>query len=332
MEFTFITFSDVHISDNGPRSRTDNFKETILNKLSQIKTACIKLKADAAIGAGDLFNLKQPAKNSHNLNQELINVFKQFPCPIYMIEGNHDLTANRLESLSSQPLGVLFADRTLTQLRHQIIEKEGHKVSLVGIPYTENLDLNSLSIPDKGDCISQICVLHAYTTLKSGTLFEERLYGYDELSRLPADIFVLGHYHMDQGIYQENGKYFINLGSIARGTNAEEDINHHPKIGFIKITVEDSVAKYTVIPVKLKIRPAAEVFDLEKKEKEKKESKELELFVAKIASEAIKDQGINTNKSIDDIISGMDIMKAVKDRAQQYIQMASTKKKIALKS
>ena len=75
-EFTIITVNDIHISDNGPRSRIDDFKEAVLGKLNQMCMACNKLNADAAIIAGDLFNLKNPARNSHNLNQELIKIFK----------------------------------------------------------------------------------------------------------------------------------------------------------------------------------------------------------------------------------------------------------------
>ncbi len=212
-EFVIITANDIHISDNGPRSRIDDFKETVLGKLNQMGMACNKLNADAAIIAGDLFNLKNPTRNSHNLNQELIKTFRKFNCPVYMIEGNHDLTANRLESLDDQPLGVLFADGTLLQLRNEVIEKDGVKLSLVGVPYTEKLDLDTLEIPEKGDCVSQICAMHLYAGLRGGALYQERLYGYDELANFSPDIFVIGHYHIDQGIHREFGKSFINIGS-----------------------------------------------------------------------------------------------------------------------
>ena len=48
-EFVFLTTSDVHISDNGPSGRIDDFKETILNKLSKEgREAIIKLEARLA--------------------------------------------------------------------------------------------------------------------------------------------------------------------------------------------------------------------------------------------------------------------------------------------
>jgi DNA repair protein SbcD/Mre11 len=325
-EFIFITANDIHMSDTGPRSRLDNFKETMLGKLAQMRMACLKLHADGAIIAGDLYNLKQPSKNSHRLNQELITEFQQFPCPIYMIEGNHDLTANRLESLREQPLGVLFADKTLQQLRHKVIEKDGHKISLVGIPYTEKLDLNELDIPENKGYLYQICVMHLYATLKKGYQYKERLYGYDELEKLSPDMFVLGHYHIDQGIYEQNGKYFVNIGSMSRGILAEDSITHHPQIGFIKIAIDDEGNKTVrAQAIKLKIKPAEEVFDLEKRAEEKKENDDIQLFVEKLAAETVQ-AGPNKVESIEDTISKMDMAELVRQRALHYIQEARLKK------
>jgi len=323
-EFTIITASDIHISDNGPRSRVDDFKEAVLGKINQMCMACNKLNADAAIIAGDLFNLKNPARNSHNLNQELIKIFKRFSCPIYMIEGNHDLTANRLESLSEQPLGVLFADGTLIQLRDEVIEKDGVKISLIGIPYAEKLDLDTLKIPEKGDCVSQICAMHLYSSLKGGMIFKERLYGYDELEVFSPDIFILGHYHIDQGVYESNGKYFVNIGSMTRGTLSEEDIDHNPQIGYIKITVENNEPAYTLRSINLKVKPSSEVFDLIKREQEDQEREEIKLFVEKLASEAVE-KSVDSAKTIDDLIDTMGLAKIIRDRVLYFIQEASAK-------
>jgi len=324
-DFIFITGSDLHISDNGPHARLDDFKTTMLYKLSQMRMACSKLKADAVLFAGDLYNLKTPTRNSHRLNQELIKEFKQFPCPIYLIEGNHDLTANKLESLEEQPLGVLFADHTLTQLRSKVIEKNGHKISLIGIPYTDYFGPEKLHIEREKDITVQICLLHIYAGRTSGNLFQDKIYGYDELKNLPPDIFVLGHYHIDQGIYELEGKHFVNIGSMSRGTIADEDIAHHPQIGFIKISIDDDNKVTKILQsIKLKVRPAAEIFDLEKKDDLKKEKQEIQEFVEKLANEQLKkkDEPI---KSIEEIIDSMDIAKAVRDKVMWYINEATPK-------
>lgn len=326
-EFTFITANDIHISDTGPRSRIDDFKASILNKISQMRSACNKLGADAALLAGDLYNLKTPTKNSHKLNQDLIREFSQFSCPRYAIEGNHDLTGNHLESIREQPLGVLFADRSLIQLRHEIIEKDGHKISLVGIPFREDFDPKNLEIPDKGDCIAQICLIHAYTAPTPGMLFKERIFGYKEFTHLSPDIFVIGHYHIDQGIQEVDGKHFINLGSLSRGTLTEEEINHQPQIGFIKVVVDDegNVSR-NVQSIKLKVKPASEIFDLDKREEEKKETQDIELFVEKLVTESV-DGSVDGDKDFNEIVGGMkDVAQTVRDKVVYFLQEAAARK------
>jgi DNA repair exonuclease SbcCD nuclease subunit len=325
-EFTFITANDIHISDKPPRSRIDDFRETVLGKIHQAGIACNKLKADAMLLAGDLFNIKDPPKNSHCLNQNLIREFKQFNCPIYSIEGNHDLVANQLDSISEQPLGVLYEDKTLIKLREHTIEKNGYKVSLIGIPYIDELDLSTVQIPAKGDCTTQICLLHLYAGLKGGMLYKERLYGYDELEKLSPDIFVIGHYHIDQGVYEQNGKHFVNIGSLTRGTLSEEDLAHRPQIGFIRITIDDhGNPSYTVKTIALKIKPAAEVFDLDKKKEEIKEDKEMKDFIDKLSSEVVNNTKDEV-KDIDELISKMDMAKEVKNRVLSLIQKAVSMK------
>ena len=321
--FTIITANDIHISDHPPRNRMDDYQESILNKLTQMGTICSKLGADAAAIAGDLFNIKEPAKNSHDLNRALVEVFQKFPCPIYMIEGNHDMTGNRLESIKEQPLGVLFADKTLIQLREAVLEKNGLKMSLVGVPYIPELDLNKLVLPSKEGFVSQVCLMHLYAGVKAGKLFSERMYGYDELAKLSPDIFVIGHYHIDQGIYENEGKYFVNIGSMSRGTLSEEDIGHSPQVGCIKIQVDEhGNPEYKLKAIKLSVRPASEIFDIAKKQEEQKENKAIQEFVEKLATQAVGN-AISSKESIETIIDKMDMAKTVKDKVTHYLQQAA---------
>lgn len=316
-EISILTFGDTHISDVNPRSRIDNFKETILGKLDQLRILANKLKVDAVLSVGDLYNLKNPSKNSHDLNRELIELFKKFKCPVYAIPGNHDLTADDLETITAQPISVLFASGALRNLKHEIIEKKGMKVSLVGIPFMKHFDLDKLQIPPKGDAVAQVCVMHIYAGPKAGNLFKERLYGYDELSVIGSDVYVIGHYHEDQGIEWLNKKCFINLGSISRGSLTEERIDHKPKFGLIKITE----AGITAETIPIVIRPPEEVFDLNKRDEEKKEGLEIQKFVEHLASEV--NSSDNQKTTVEDHLKKMDLEKEVIDEVLSLIQEAS---------
>jgi Icc-related predicted phosphoesterase len=323
-EIIILTVGDIHISDVNPRSRKDNFKETILGKLDQIRSIAGDLKADAVLLTGDLFNIKIPIKNSHDLNRELIETFKRFKCPVYAIPGNHDLTADDLDTLPEQPISVLFASGALKNLNHEIINKKGFKVSLVGIPFTKKLDLETLKIPPKEDVAAQVCLMHIYASPQGGKLFKERLYGYDELSVLSPDIFVLGHYHEDQGVQWLDNRCFINLGSISRGTLTEEHLDHKPKIGFIKITGDEKVI-ITADSILLDIKPAEEVFDIKKRNDEKKEGLDIQKFVEHLITEAT---AADTKKlTVEDHLKTMTLEKEVSDMVLELIQEASTNKK-----
>jgi DNA repair exonuclease SbcCD nuclease subunit len=328
IEFTIITANDIHIGDINPRSRVDDFKETILEKIEQIRKECDKRKADAFIIAGDLFNLKNPNKNTHGLVRELIELFKKFKCPVYMIPGNHDMTGNNLESLKDQPLGVLFASGAVINLTDEKLGKKSHKgdpspkVSIVGIPYIDDIDLSSISLPPKEDCIAQICALHLYAGPQAGSVFKEKLYGYDELSSLGSDVFVIGHYHIDQGIQILNGKHFINIGSITRGSLAEENLSHQPKMGVIKIQWEEGKTTIKTETQELKVKPASEIFDLVKREKEKKEITEIQKFVDQLiigTSSSIERENMET------LINKLGVATAVKEKTLFYIHEAANK-------
>jgi DNA repair exonuclease SbcCD nuclease subunit len=280
---------------------------------------------------GDLFNLKNPSKNPHSLVRELIELFRSFKCPVYMIPGNHDLTADRLESLKEQPLGVLFASGSVINLSQEEIKKDGKRVSLVGIPYMDDLDVSSITFPPKDDCLAQLCVMHVYAGPEKGKLFKERLYGYDELATMGADIYVIGHYHVDQGITEIDNKIFINLGSISRGTIAEENINHKPKIGIIKISEIDGKPSIKAESMLLKVKSVNEIFDLVKRDEEKRESEEIQKYVDKLAEKLIFNLSpispANDNKeNMNDIIEGMNITQIIKNKVLYYLQEAAAGK------
>jgi DNA repair exonuclease SbcCD nuclease subunit len=325
-EITILTVGDVHISDVNPRSRIDDFKASIFEKLNQIKSAAKKLKADAVLFTGDLYNIKSPAKNSHELNRELIEFFKSLNCPVYSIPGNHDLTSNDLDTLHLQPLSVLYASGSLKNLKYETIKKNNLIVSMIGVPYTENLDLKTIQIPPRNGTQVQLCLMHIYASPKGGKLFKEKLYGYEELSVLGPDIFVLGHYHVNQHIQSINGKHFINLGSISRGTIAEENIYHKPSMGLIKITLENSLVEISTVEIPLKIKPAEEVFDLKKKEEEQKETIEIQKFVDKLISETA-DQSKRQN--VENLIENLSLSKIIKETVISLINEATINKKLS---
>lgn len=321
-EIKFITFTDTHISSITPESRIGDYQKHIFEKLEQIKLVGEKLKVSFFIFGGDLFNLKAPMRNPHELNGKLINIFKTFPAPIYATEGNHDLRHDSYETFNEQPLYVIYSSDALTQARN--IKRTINNISfrIRSIPFEEAPNLLKIDKAKK-DVDFNIIILHIYASPDGGMLYKNKLYSYEELSVLGDDIFVLGHYHSDQGIQTLNNlnkdQIFINVGSISRGVLTEEDIKRNPKIGIISVRKNEGKISYKCNTAKLKVRPAEEVFDLVTHERTKREKKEAQEFVEKLKTEILD---VPKEDHISDEINKLNLEKKVFDKVNYFLNEA----------
>jgi len=318
----FITFTDVHISSVNPSSRVGNYEQDIFEKLEQIRAVGKKVGVDFFICGGDLFNLKAPMRNPHGLNSKLINLFKSFPAPIYMTEGNHDLRNDSYETFSEQPLNVIYASDALIQARDIKKTTRGITYRVRSIPFQEEPDLSTIEHA-KDDVDVSIFILHLYATPDGGMLFRNKLFSYKEIAKLNDDIFVLGHYHVDQGIQvlTENGKdqYFINVGALSRGSLNEDDVKRSPNIGLIEIVKEEDKISIKHSLVHLKVKPINEIFDLVVHEREKNEQKEAQEFVSKLQTEIID---VPKEDRILEEIKLLKLDKKVLDKVNYFLQEA----------
>lgn len=326
-EIRFITFTDVHISSINPESRVGDYQQHIFEKLEQIKLVGEKFKVSFFIFGGDLFNLKAPMRNPHALNGKLINLFKTFPAPIYTTEGNHDLRNDSYETFSEQPIYVIYSSDALIQARD--IKRTINDISfrIRSIPFEETPDISKIE-KAKDDVDFNLIILHIYASPDGGMLYKNKLYSYENLSILGDDIFVLGHYHSDQGIqiFKNSGKdqIFINVGAISRGALTEENIKRDPKIGIVSVIKNENKISYKCNVAKLKVRPTDEIFDIVTHERTKKEKKEAQEFVEKLKTEILT---IPKENHISDEINKLNLEKKILDKVNYFLNEAYIDKK-----
>lgn len=320
----FITFTDVHISDHNPQSRLGNYKKDILEKLKQIGTLGNALKVDFYLCGGDLYEHKAPTRNSHELNVDLIKIFKEFGKPIYMTEGNHDIRNDSYENFSNQPLNVLYESRALTQLRNETVTKGSLKVALRAFEFEETPDLEAYGKPNKDvDC--SVCILHIYSKPEGGMLFKQKMFSYKDISVLGDDIFLMGHYHKDQGIvtvnYNGYDQHFINVGAISRGSHSDDNVSRAPKIGFVEIKKDsDGKVHIKTKQVRLSVQPASDIFDIEKKEIEQKRVRDAEEFVEELQKTVSVDN--DSGAGLNDVINHLDLESEVMKKVDFFIKEA----------
>jgi DNA repair exonuclease SbcCD nuclease subunit len=324
----FVTFTDVHISTINPSLRIGSYEQDMIEKLEQIRLLGNKVKANFFLFGGDLFNLKAPMRNPHALNSKLIDLFKTYPAPIYATEGNHDLRNDSYDTFNEQPLNVLYSSDALIQARNIKAISNDISYRIRSIPFTEKPELKDL---DKAtnDVDINIRLLHLYSSFDGGMLFKNKIFSYDEISQLGDNIFLLGHYHSDQGIkiINKNKKpqVFINVGAVSRGSISEEDINRQPKVAFVTVMKDnDGKISYESSSVRLKVKPAVKVFDIEKHEKVKEEKKETIEFVSKLKEEM---SGIPKQDKISEEIKVMNLEKKVLDKVNYFLEEADIHRK-----
>jgi DNA repair exonuclease SbcCD nuclease subunit len=319
---SFIFRTDVHLADKSPASWKGDYQAEIWSDLEQIGELASLHKATAVLDGGDYFHVKSPLKNSHSLNERTVTTHKKYPCPIFGVEGNHDISHNNLGSIPRQPLGVLFSSGTFRQLREEVFRDGSLCVRVVGVPYNPNLSLPDLqSIQKKEGDTHLIAVVHALATkcpnASSEDFFNETVFDYPSLvSKGGPDLWLFGHWHKDQGVEVIGGKTFVNLGSVSRGALVRENLERTPKVALIEI--EGPGVRVT--PIELDVLPASEVFDLEKKASQEKERKDIDSFIATLSSDLLG--SVVDMDSVSRVIQGLSFADEVRSEALRYLEMA----------
>jgi hypothetical protein len=322
MKVSLVTRTDVHLSPRNPESRKDNYTQTILGKLEQIGHIARERNAAAVLDNGDLFHLKEATKNPPWMLRQLVEIHKDYNCPTIVNCGNHDVVYGNAEYLPQQPLGLLYATGTFVEMGDLTIERDDLTVRIVGIPYDPHLGFETLRahpLMQKGDEDVLVASLHAYATPEGGELWGKDLaLSYGDLSCLDPDVWLLGHYHIDQGVVEVMGKHFINVGAISRGALTTDNLSRVPKVGTIDIEKSGSGVTIEVGSLELEVAPADEVFDLVKHEQAKEEAKDIEEFVRKLSQEAVDENEDDLAKHI----NGLEFDQAVKESALGYLERA----------
>ena len=320
--------TDVHMADQGPSSRTDDWPATVLDKLGQVRDLAWKIRADAILDGGDFFHIKSPGRNSHELVQRVAEHHAHYPCPVYCTPGNHDSVYGDYAFLGQQPLGVLFSSGVFRRLydEHEAqFENTSDditvKVRVVGIPYHGTAyDMERFRSIKKGDEDVLICVAHVLASQKGGTMFEgEDIVRYGDLLDTAPDVFFFGHWHKDQGVEVLGDKTFVNVGSLTRGALSQDEVQRQPACVVLTVAPRPGMtAEVTAEIVRLQVRPAEEVFDLEGRARQVKQQVDMDSFVERIrTSLAPRTTEETLQQSVEAVL---DIPSDVKERALAYLE------------
>jgi DNA repair protein SbcD/Mre11 len=335
MPVTLVWRTDVHLSDHTPRSRTDNWTDTVLRKLAAVGDIARKTGAHAVIDGGDFFDIKAPGRNSHALIRRAMEVHRDYPCPVYANVGNHDCVYGDYSYLPQQPLGVLYEAGTFRRLydEHEAVftwvgdvTKRGPtpsvKVRVVGVPYHGvKYDLDRLARITRGDEDYLMVVGHLLASPTQSTMFDaEDVIRYDVLDNYPdVDVWAFGHWHKDQGIeHTPGGKPVVNIGSLTRGALSQDSLDRVPSVAVLRFDTSGLTIEKLSVPHS----PASEVFDLVKRDKDEIQQTMIEEFVEHLSQTFSPSSQKSLTDSVRDLPGVPD---AVRERVINYIEKAGGK-------
>lgn len=321
---TLVWRTDLHMADEAPSSRTDDWASTLFDKLRQIGEIARANKAQAVLDGGDFFHLKSPSRNSHDLVRRTAEVHAEYPCPVYANVGNHDVKYGALEYLHESPLGVLFSSGVFRRLYDQheaVFENDGVRVRVVGIPYHgTKYDMNRLTSIVKGDEDYLVVIAHLLASPAGGTMFEaEDIVSYSDLANHDASVTCWGHWHKNQGIREvASGKWVVNIGSLSRGSLTQDEMDRVPSVA----VMEFRKSGIRIREVPLRVHPAKEVFDVGRRERQIARATTVETLVQSIQATAMpRIEG----SLIDEVRVRGDIPEVVRERTIEYLERSKAK-------
>ena len=278
-----IIVGDIHLADRAPSSRKDTYREDILTKLEWIVAFTNQSEAEVLLLLGDVFHIKRPDRNSHYLVQRTADILGQSTKPVRIEIGNHDLTADRLDSIPSQPLGTLALHPNV-----ELLDGACDIPGLYGVPYFDPNPENYRAVVERyysdggPDKFPFVAAHEAIFPRK-----EEPIYDYiaaeDWAEAFGNKWTAYGHIHsrMRAGaFYQAGGSWFCNNGAISRGSLHEETI--HRKLAITVFDPDNTSEPFTSVPIPF--RKPEEVFDLDSVEVLKERSNSADEFLQSLGS------------------------------------------------
>ena len=220
-----LFFTDTHIKSRNPRSRIDDYEDSIYKKIEEIREISIEENVDMILHGGDLFD---KADVGIKTASKFGKLFQTFPKKIHIISGNHDIYGYNPNSIDRAMMGLynsLDVLELIEEDKPKIIEKDGLRVQISGQPYTHDIDSSDKFhyYPKRLDNIDyHILMIHSFLLYKK--FIEQIEYTLiDQIMDTDCDIVLSGHYHTGFKTVKVNEKFFANPGSIARMTNTESE-------------------------------------------------------------------------------------------------------------
>jgi len=306
---------DVHATRVVPENRIDDYWETFIDKFTWCLEKFKQESVDIVIQPGDFFD---SSKASDFVKQYLIYILKNFTksFKILTVFGQHDLRYHSSDTYNT-PLKVLERADVVSIIdnKHPLKFDDGDRtVYISGASWFEDIPE---PIKHDSENILNILVMHKMV-IRMGEKIWEGQSNYIEAERLlevwDYDIVVSGDNHRNL-ICNKKKKWLINAGSLMR--SRINQLEHKPKIHMIDTENLNKVFTFDV-----PIKPAQEVFDIERVTFEKERNEDLEAFIDGLQNKGYKTEGLDFAQNILTYIKENNVDKEVAETINTIMRVA----------
>lgn len=196
--------ADLHMREDQPLARTDNYQEILGYKFTHLLGTAQKNNVPI-LCAGDFFH---KAKTSKQFEIGIVQVIEQSNIEFFIIPGNHDLPYHNLDNLNNSSLGILNLSKQINVLSQELDSMFSFNIKGIKIGMIHSLIHRDNPLKVEGKTIST----------KAKTLLKKHP---------DLDVIISGDNH-ESFIAEHEGRLLINPGSMMRMTAAQ--IDHKPSM------------------------------------------------------------------------------------------------------
>lgn len=236
MKVAFV--GDIHCSDSGPRSRVDNYLETVMRKIIQVARENNKI-----VFLGDFLEKKVLSTENYVVFIKFFKKMQERGREFYLIPGNHDLYYGQEESIARTGLGVFLVAGVI-----KIIEKEEWEGFLV-----ERIKLGGGI--SKTSRENSILLGHCYLDNPYGG--KEQGITKGQVEEGGYKYVILGHEHEKKEPEKVGKSLVLRPGSLLRTSSHEYNLRRTP--GYYQFTLLNGVEEYSY--KEIEVEDIAKVFN-----------------------------------------------------------------------
>jgi len=261
-----LFWTDPHLAERPPLSRGAGYCDELFAKIMEIRSLAVD--CDVTILGGDLWHWPRPPETSHRLVRRVIECLRDWPTPLYVVAGNHDLPPEGMEGLSRTPLGVVLEALKENSMPVELLGETvlrydsspvGARVQLTARHWSHHLDQHPelYAFPSRHPGADFAVLVSHGMVMPEGDGWPFPAVGMQQIET-EADVVLLGHMHWRTGVHRVNGTLFAGPGAVARTSRSESEMKRRPAV--LVLTLERGREPVFDFVELKSARPAAEVF------------------------------------------------------------------------